>query len=243
MASVKSKLLLISSQDKREGETHSNFSVSIENAYLNNVMGIELANFRSLNTYYNINQYNNVWTFEVNSLPQNVTLEYGDYDIDSLIGAIELQTALVTLEVENPTKKLLFTTITPTDDITLLKNSPMSNLLGILSDNIATGTISSDIVPDLSGLNVIRISSNISRHNSISSDGSHSNVFTKIMVEPGSSFGKPIEFISSSSDQHTNVNYTQPHNLQGHLQFTLKDQNDNEVHFQRPVFMTLKLYY
>jgi len=128
------KLLHISSRDKDgSSESNSNFSVSFSNSdVLQAVKKITLKSVSIPNTVYNVNQYNNEFTYKIAGTPTSVTMDPGQYSQSEFKTEFEtiLSGLAMSIVIDPNTKRIFATTTTPIEWLTISENK-MAEILGI----------------------------------------------------------------------------------------------------------------
>ena len=247
---IEHKLLKISSHDRdTSSASTSDFVVILNN--LTGVQGIKSVVVKHIsipNVFYNINAYNNTFTYNTGGAPIEVSIAEGQYTSTTFITAFETALAAVGMSVtlNAITSKFSFTTttaITFQDDLT----NSMAGVLGILRGQGAvspTTSYTSGGVISLQGVqNVFLECTELAHSNLLHSDERVTNSLCVIPIN--APYGFTEHYVSSHTeiddfDSHSKI---QGMNIQK-LTITLKDYKNNvlDLHGQH-VMLTLKVYF
>lgn len=166
------KLLRISSEDKSEGQTNANFTVNLGNsAFVQAVKSIAIKSVSFKHVFPNIFNGNNTIRYEYNGTPSGFTIAEGWYNASELVDALNIGfasdsniTGSLVISLE-PAPTALYSKFRFTSDlITKIFNkddgNPMADVLGV-SQTLESTISEAQNLPDLGGLSVIYLCSNI----------------------------------------------------------------------------------
>lgn len=236
-----SKLLIVDSEHRTSGDSPNRFSVSFRNANLTNIKAVSLVTARTINSQYNVSETNNTIDYQYNSVSKSITIPIGQYAVNDFITAVNgLQTDF-TLALDPMLLKFTWTsaglplTVFPTDS---------DELLGITSDlvDLVGGvTMTSQNLPDLSGLSIIHVSSNKLGHsNSVLSDQTNGNILSSIPVDD--QFGFPIVYRAQTIDGSDNHEFQVAQDLNV-VDIELLDHNYKPARLQSEIHLVFKVFY
>jgi len=248
----RTKLLKISS-DHRTSGTNSNFQVHMGNDHtkdIQNIRGIYLVSAMISNTHYNINSTNNSFVYNLNGGGETLgTIPEGQYNITTLIDALESVLTGVTITVNTLTNKLNF----ETDGVTTLDmfsendrpTSTLSPYLGLFTSfSLAiSSNVNMDNVFDLSGLDLVNIHMNITHGNCLTTDSTRSQSSDIIASIPiTSAWGVYNVFYDNSNGQNSKVIYDNPHTLT-YINVRLTDKDNKDIVLQHETLLMFRLFY
>ena len=235
-----SKIIIIDSSHKITG-TESNFTVDFNNSQLRNIKSVSLVGLRTINSQPNVSTgINDVISYIYNGVPKSITIPEGQYSVVDFIDEVNgLQTDFI-LDLNVKTKRFEWTSVGL--PLTIIKDPVSDELIGLtqnLVDPIGAQTLTSQYVPDLSGLSIIHVSSeDLAAGNSILSNGEHSNILSSIPVE--AAYGFPLVYTSQTFDQNDNVRYKIHQDL-NQLRIRLIDHNYKPLNLKSTVHLFLKV--
>ena len=237
----KTKLLIIDSQHAVGSTTNPNdFTVNINNQYLDNVKKVSLVGLRTINSVYNVNAGNNVIDY-ISGVAKQVVVPVGQYTATDFINAVNAAQTDFTLFLNPLTFKFEWTAVAP---ITIVKTDISAELIGLTSDLVdAVGgvTLVSQLTPDLSGLSIIYVSSSALGHShSILSNSVNSNIISAVGVN--SPFGAPIYYVSDTRDESDNHKY-ESHQTITKIDIQLLNHNYKPCQLQSNCHLIFKVYY
>jgi hypothetical protein len=222
MAISRGKLLRVSSEDKRSGQTNSDFTVLLNNtSFIQNVRGVLVKSLSFKNIFPNIYEGNNKFTFEYETggVGQILTVEIPVAWYDSTSFTSTLETAINALpEVLNPitvnhtiiptgasslNKKLVFTA-SGADKIALANKDDgnlMADVCGILQTSALATSVTADALLDLGGLSVAYLCSNdIAGSNSAASSNGGENVSVITEIPINAPFGGQVYYRANNEN-------------------------------------------
>jgi len=239
----RTKLLIVDSDHATDGVNPNNFTVNISNEYLNNVTKVALIGLRTINSMYNININNNVIDYIYNTNPNSITVPVGQYNINDYITAVNGLQAHFVLSINALTLKLEWNGVSVLP-LTITRNESSYEVIGVsgdLVDMVGGATLTSQLLPDLSGLSIIYVSSNALGHShSILSNSVNSNIISAVGVN--ASFGFPIYYQSDTRDESDNHKYLTHQNINT-IDIKLLNHQYKECVLQSQVHLIFKVYY
>jgi len=258
LLSSKSKLIQINSADRnRVSDTRTNFTVDLGSDFkVSNVKSIAFKDIQFINSFYNVDTYNNQLFFHTGAGEVSITLAIGQYTLSQLIAATitafaALGAPIVLTLIQDPiTKKLDWTTDVAVryyeyklSDGAL---NPAANVFGIIGDSGATAlTYLSAGLPDIGGVKVVNIiSPELAANSCVSSRGAGRNINLAHSVPMISEFGVLIAHESSDfeTDGHR-YDENSTNNLNS-VHIELRDENNNLLNSNgNDIVMTFKVYY
>ena len=215
---ARGKLLRVSSEDKQVGESNGNFSVILNNSpYVQNISGIVVKSVSFKHVFPNIYDGNNAFRLTHNGSDIDVELPVGWYDASGLASSLEaainadplVLNAVTVALVANPTvvspiQKVFLFTASGGDVLGLLNKTDgnsMADALGITTSSaVEEAAKYTDTMPDLGGLSVVYLCSDISDNNTTaSSNGGESvAVLTEIPITAG--YTEQVHYRSHDDD-------------------------------------------
>lgn len=244
------KLLHISSRDKSaDSASNSDFNVSFSNSdVLQAVKKITLKSVSIPNTVFNINQYNNKFTYKIAGSPTSVTMTPGQYSQSEFKTEFEtiLSGLAMSIVIDPNTKKIFATTTTPIEWLDISEND-MAEVLGIETGSGGDVTFfNAQHVIALEGLRSVFINSiEAGEGNMISSQNSQQkNTIGIIPMTVG--FG----FIEHYTTDHSDIDQQDIHrgnpsgrNIQK-ISIKLRDEKQNIIDLNgHHVELVLKIHY
>jgi hypothetical protein len=225
------KQLRISSEDKQIGQTNANFTVNLGNsAFVQDVKAVVVKSISFKHVFPNIFEGNQTFKFNYNLVDYEVKVPEGWYDASSLATVLtDLITAAipgivtVDLVVSPPgapaSENSYFQFTTDVNDLVLLPKSDgnaLADVIGISEKIIITGALGSSRVqylPDLGGLSVIYLCSNvIAGANSVASSNNGEVVPVVTEIPVNAPFGGEIVYRSLDHELDT-ILFQNPKNL------------------------------
>lgn len=174
MSAAREKIIQINSHDRvNPASTQARFSVSLgSDEHVNSVRAIAIKDLQCVNSFYNVETYNNTWYYDVGAGELSIVIPRGQYTITEYIAATIAQflaAGITATAVDTPlTHKLAFT-FSPS--ISIFRNrsngelNPIHRVVGIRSGvgGVATpvAAYTAEAMHDLSGVKSIYILSNI----------------------------------------------------------------------------------
>jgi len=166
----RSLTIQINSHDRVSGSA-TDFTVNLGKDHkISNVRAVAIKSLQMVNSFYNINQYNNIWYYDQGGAELSIVVPVGQYNITQLIAAIQQQFQLAGIVIgiidNQITHKLSFSAV---PDISYYKTrpdgslNPIHRILGIRS-GIPLNPIKdydAQAVHDLSGVKSVNITSNV----------------------------------------------------------------------------------
>lgn len=238
-----SKLLIIDSEHKKTGSSPNKFSVSVSNSNLNAVKRVSLVMCRTINSQYNISEgVNNVIEYSYNGIPDTVVITEGQYNVNDFMSYVNAYQTDFVLSLDPINSRFVWTgggsplTIFQTDSDETL------GLTEDLVDAIGGVPLTSPLLPDLSGLSVIHVSSEALSHgNSVLTNGVTGNILSSIPIQ--TPFGLPIVYLSDSRDSSDNHTFTTSQNLNGTIDIELLDHNYKPLKLRSEVHLVFKIFF
>ena len=158
---MSTKLLIIDSEHSEGLSTNpNNFQVNITNEYLQNVRKVSLVGLRTINSQYNVNENNNVIDYAYNGVNKQIIIPEGQYNITTFTAAINGAQADFTVALNSLSLCLEWTGAGL--PLTIYRNDSSYEVIGVtedLVDMVGGATLKSQLLPDLSGLSIIYVSS------------------------------------------------------------------------------------
>lgn len=238
---MSSKLIIIDTAHKISGTT-SNFVVDLNNSTLRNVRSVSLVALRTINSQPNVaTGVNDVISYNYNGVDKTIVIPEGQYSITEFIDYINGAQSDFTVGLNDLVSKLEWQSAG--FPLTIKKDTVSDELIGVtedLVDSVGGAVMTSQHVPDLSGLSIIHVSSpELAGGNSIISDGSHGDIFSSIPVN--AQYGFPIVYTSETSDQSDNIRYKTPTDI-NKITIRLTDHGYRPVRLYSPVHMIFKVF-
>jgi hypothetical protein len=185
------------------------------------------------NTSYNVNQYNNQFTYDQGGGDKTVTVPPGQYSatgfLDSLVAELAAEVPAVTLTyaINTTTNKITLTFANPT----IIRGSSTSAYVIGLDPEVDTASLTvhpSPYVLDFSGLKKVYIGSHtMSKGTTMSSsDKNHIKIFTEIDIDQA--YGKVVHRVLDNLDSIDEATHSIPFNVSS-LDLTLYDEDLNPL--------------
>jgi len=236
-----SKLLIIDSEHRKTGASPNKFTVSVSNSNLNAVKRVSLVMCRTINSQYNVSEgVNNIIEYSYNGIPDTVVITEGQYNVTEFMSYINAYQNDFILSLHPTNSRFVWTgggsplTIYSTDSDETL------GLTQDLVDAVGGVALTSPLLPDLSGLSVIHVSSeSLSHGNSVLTNSTTGNILSSIPVN--SPFGLPIVYLSDSRDSSDNHTFANAQNLNGTIDIELFDHNYKPLKLRSEVHLVFKL--
>ena len=205
-------LVHISSKHRDIQSKTSNFTVSFNNSgQLQQAKQVYVKSVTFPNVFYNVNEYNKKFTYEVGGVPTSVEMVEGQYTQERFIELFNAILAGVgmSMTVGDLTKKPYFITTTAIKYIADIEINPMAEILGILEDSTGEVTsFTSQGIISLQGIQTVFLVSQqlgeVNLHTS-KRDKNKLNVLAVIPVDQA--FGFPVHYTT----QHHELDKTSPH--------------------------------
>ena len=240
---MSTKLLIIDSEHSEGLSTNpNNFQVNITNEYLQNVRKVSLVGLRTINSQYNVNENNNVIDYAYNGVNKQIIIPEGQYNITTFTAAINGAQADFTVALNSLSLCLEWTGAGL--PLTIYRNDSSYEVIGVtedLVDMVGGATLKSQLLPDLSGLSIIYVSSEaLAPANRILSNSEHSNIISSVGVD--SAFGFPIYYQSQTIDDSDNHNYLTWNGINT-IDIQLLDHNYKPCQLKSQVHLIFKIYH
>lgn len=195
------QLVRISSRDRtRSTDSTTDFTVSLGNVGIQNVSSLVVKQASFANVFYNVNEYNRTFTYNIASAPTSVTIPVGQYTLSDFLTAFETATSALTMTAtqDATTLKIDFASTTAIEYLPI-GNNPMAELLGITTGSGAdVTTFTSEGLPSLEGeKNAFIKSLQLSQSNLMDSDAKHDNTLVVVPINVG--FGSIQHYVSQHS--------------------------------------------
>ena len=168
------KVIQINSHDRVNlASSQAKFSVSLgKDEHVNSVRAIGIKDLQCVNSFYNVETYNNTWYYDVGGGELSIVIPRGQYNITEFNAAVVTQflaAGITATVVDTPlTHKLAFTFAA---SISIFRNrsngelNPIHRLVGIRSGvggvAVPVASYTGEAVHDLSGVKSIYILSNV----------------------------------------------------------------------------------
>lgn len=233
-----SKLVRIDSSERNIGSVSQyDFEVSLNDFTLHNIKRILLKSVSIPNTQYNINSFNNIFTYYDGTANRTLTVPLGQYSITGLMDELIVLFAAAAIPITMSYVIAALTdkiTMTVAPAITILggpvidENTTISRQLG-LDPRLNTASATVHIFPNvhnLAGLLKVYIGSHtITRGTAMtSSDKSHVDVFTEIPIRVP--YGEVEHRVLDQLHSIDESTHSMPFNL-SHIDIKFYDQNMN----------------
>jgi hypothetical protein len=240
---MSTKLLIVDSEHSEGSTTNpNNFRVNITNEYLQNVRRIALVGMRTINSQYNVNENNNVIDYTYNGVDKQIIIPVGQYNITTFIDAVNGLQADFAITLNDLTLCLEWTSAGL--PLTIYRNESSYEVIGVtenLVDMIGGVTLKSQLLPDLSGLSIIYVSSQaLAPSNSILSNSEHSNIISSVGVD--TAFGFPIYYQSETQNNADNHDYLTWNGINT-IDIQLLDHNYKPCQLKSQVHLIFKIYH
>jgi hypothetical protein len=203
--SLQHRLLRISSRDrdKTSDPTHD-FTINLNNIDgVHNLKSVIVKHVSFENVFYNIDENNRTFTYNIASSPTSVQIPIGQYNSTTFMTALDLAATGVGLvtSLDALTSKFSFTSTTNIEFLAIASN-PMAEVLGIEADSGSdAGTYSATGVVSLQGIrNVYIRSSSLSFGNLVNSNEGVNHDCIAVVPITGA-YGSIINYIT----QHDNI--------------------------------------
>lgn len=235
-----SKLLIIDSEHRKTGSSPNKFTVSVSNSNLDAVKRVSLIMCRTINSQYNISEgVNNVIEYTYNGIPDTVVIQEGQYNVTEFMAYVNGYQNDFVLSLDPVNSRFVWTG--GGAPLTIYQTDSMDETLGLTEDLVSIGPpVTSPLLPDLSGLSVIHVSSEALSHgNSVLTDGSTGNILSSIPIN--TPFGLPIVYLSDSRDSSDNHTFQIPQNLNGSIDIELLDHNYRPLKIKSEIHLVFKL--
>ena len=233
--------------DTSSHSTYSDYRTSLHGFELHRVRKVTLISAVVRNDQYNINENNNTLNILLDGIPSTIVLPVGQYNINTLIAALELANPNWDLEQDQLTFLIKITALV--GDFQILTTGTLQNYIGFPEGTPPAGTLEvASTLANLNGLDVIYIHSNAlapnrSISNGVGSDGegnTSSNIFGVIPIT--SSYGAFTSFHDMGVSEGSTITYQQPKDI-SNFTVELRDENDDLCILNHPVYLTFKVYF
>ena len=174
MSRAREKLIQINSHDRADlNSTQSRFTVNLgKDEYVNSVTGVAVKDLQCVNSFYNIDHYNNTWYYDVGGGELSIVIPRGQYNFTAFSVALvaEFLAAGITATVvaDSITNLLSFTFSAAISIFRQRSNgelNPIHRVVGIRSGigGVATpvAVYTAEAVLDLSGVKSVYILSSV----------------------------------------------------------------------------------
>lgn len=252
MNSRKQQLLHINSRYRIQPKTTNSaqFTISLGNeSKLAEVKAVVLKEVEIVNSFYNVDKYNNRLYFTTLSTEDYIEIPRGQYNINQLITALvsafAAKTITVLITIDNLTNLLSFNFSQATALYKYRTNdefNPMADILGLQNSSYAEVlSYTAQGIPDLCGVKAIYIySSQLSQGMGINSKGFSNSLLGVIHNDVG--FGEVIYMEKETPDTHI-YDDTTLMNLNT-ISIELRDCNDNLlIPNGHDINMTIKIFH
>lgn len=193
---------------------------------------IQLNSFKFVNSFYNVNESNNMFYYSVSSMGIGIidihyfTIPIGNYTISTLLNYINGElTGYITLAYEQSTFKI---TVTANTGTLVLRNGQNSclKLLGFnFVDTIETNTVTSTNLINLSGIQVLYLSlANFQIESNTSKDSTVNNILESVNINVLA--GVSESFVNSSDKRYKIVD-----SMISKIDIDIYDENNDYVNF------------
>jgi hypothetical protein len=203
-------------RDVGTGSSTTDFTVSFNNSTsLQQAKKIHVKSVSFPNVFYNVNEYNNTFVYEVGGVQQSIQIAEGQYDQDRFIEIFNatLISVGMAMDIGDLSKKPIFTTTTGIKYIADISVNPMSEILGILEDSVGEVTnFSSQGIISLQGIQTVFLVSQKLGETNLSTSKKDKNKVNVLAVIPvDQPYGFPIHYTTQHSDlDNTSVNIGNP---------------------------------
>ena len=212
------KLLRISSEDKREGESNGNFTVILGNAsYVQNCRGVVLKHLSFKYVFPNVFDGNATFTFTYNGAPLSVVVPEGWYTAEDYVLVLEqlvnaLPAVVNPIDITLPSvpagaslsRKFTFEA-SGGDTIGLVNKADGNAAADLVGINLTTMQATShvaDYLPDFGGLSTVYLCSDtLAGYNAAASSNSGEQVPVVVPVPITVGYGKEINYSAPEAVQ------------------------------------------
>lgn len=159
-------------------------------------------------SFYNISSalQNNVFSYYISGNPtlQNITIDDGNYTVDSMISLINDSQAYFTMTYDETFNKILITLISPAYDLILLYgvNNYNNQLFGVYSNQLITSIDYLNGVVNLASVHSLNIRAGLGIGSTISTSNSNSDIIQKVPLQVN-----PYGIIIHNSTNYIQKNY------------------------------------
>ena len=246
------KLIQINSDDRTSGSSSAQFSVNLGNdSKVNSVRAMAVKEIHFVNSFYNIEYYNNTFYYDTGAGEQSFVLPRGQYNLSTLISAItaKLATAMITatITLDALTQRLVWNVNVPMAFYQYRSNgevNPLHDVLGIFGESSGLVTnYTSTGIPDLCGVkSVYIISPELASGSCITSQTKTKSVLAVVPVEAG--FGEVVYSKNSDNESDVHVYDTALQNNLSSIRIEMQDEFGNLlVPNGHQIDMLLKIFY
>jgi len=213
----RSKLLRISSEDKRSDEANDNFTINLNNSsFVQNTSGVVIKSVSFRHNFPNIfdvgTASNNTLSFLYNTVQEEVTIPVGWYSaielaavLTTAINALPAVTNAFTVSLEVApvpilSRKFVFTASGgDTSAMQIKEDNDMADVLGITANTVDLAVQTAQSTPDLAGIKSVYICSpELSDNNMVAS--SNNGEVTAVLVAVPVTVGYQEQIIYESFD-------------------------------------------
>jgi hypothetical protein len=241
MTSFRTKLIRISSENRKVGESHSKFTADLGNEQeLHSVKRITLSSVVFQHNMYNVNNNNNVFEYKINGVVQTpLVVPIGNYTTTTLISDLVAQDATLIITQSVLTGKL--TVAVGAGTVQILTSGTLADVLGFLSDSATAISVTADGTPDLQGVDLLFVKSRVlAQSNLICSTKLEHSVLATIPND--TSFGFNIVYNEPNIGEVNHIVYNHPKNVHV-VDIEITDERHRSIVLQRPVVLVLKAYF
>ena len=159
-------------------------------------------------SFYNISLalQNNVFSYYISGNPtlQNITIDDGNYTVDSMIFVINDSQSYFTMTYDETFNKILITLISPAYDLILLYgvNNYNNQLFGVYSNQLITSVDYLNGVVNLASVHSLNIRAGLGIGSTISTSNSNSDIIQKVPLQVN-----PYGIIIHNSNNYIQKNY------------------------------------
>lgn len=238
-----SKLLIIDSEHKITGDSPNKFTVSVSNSNLNAVKRVSLVMCRTINSQYNITEgVNDVISYSYNNIPDTVVIPEGQYNVNEYMAYVNGYQNDFVLTLHPTNSRFVWTSAGAPLTIFQTDSDETLGLTEDLIDSVGGEELTSPLLPDLSGLSVIHVSSEKLGHgNSVLTNSTTGNILSSIPVN--TPFGLPIVYLSDTTNSSDNHTFITSQNLNGNIDIELLDHNYKPLRLRSEVHLVFKLIF
>ena len=251
----RSILVQLNSHDRVSG-SETDFAVGLGKDHrISNVRGCAIKSIQFVNSFYNINQYNNTWFYDAGGPELFITIPVGQYNVTQLITAIEgefLSDGLV-VNVTEDTLTHKFEIQMSANPLRIYKTrpngelNPIHRVVGFRDDLTATPLLSytCPALHDLTGVRTVNVTSEtLAGGHGVTSRNTGNKLALLDTIPITVAFGQ-AQSHDPTDLQLDSIDYDQVlSNNMSTVDITLRDADNNVLNSNGLNFvLTLKLYY
>ena len=257
--SQRQRLIQINSKDRinPQNTTSSSFTINLGNdEKINSVRGIAIKEVEFVNSYFNLEYYNNTFFFHTGAGEQSITVTIGQYTITTLIAEIIAKLALLGVPITATIiKNSLTHKLTWNVNVAMRfyeykvsdgEKNPIAEVLGIVGDtNVPVLSFNSGGIPDLCGVkSVYIISRELAGGSCVSSREGGRKVSLVDVIPVNAGFLEVNYSVNSDSETDNHVYDDVIQNNLSTISIELRDSDNNLLNSNGHNFnMIIKIFY